>query len=138
MINYSKVDEKQLNALALAYMGDAVLETHIRHYLISEGKVRPQELHKQATSYVSAQAQAEVLQAMWDEGYLTEEETAVARRGRNAKSGSIPKNTDLATYRMSTAFEAMLGYLYFAGRQERVNEIIAFAIDKTQERGQSL
>ncbi|WP_298788756.1 Mini-ribonuclease 3 [uncultured Marinococcus sp.] len=138
MINYSKVDEKQLNALALAYMGDAVLETHIRHYLISEGKVRPQELHKQATSYVSAQAQAEVLRSMWEERYLTEEETAVARRGRNAKSGSIPKNTDLATYRMSTAFEAVIGYLYFAGRQERVNEIIAFAIDKTQERGQSL
>ena len=138
MLNYSKVDEKQLNALALAYMGDAVLETHIRHYLISEGKVRPQELHKQATSYVSAQAQAEVLRSMWEEGYLTEEETAVARRGRNAKSRSIPKNTDLATYRMSTAFEAVIGYLYFAGRQERVNEIIAFAIDKTQERGQSL
>ena len=138
MINYSKVDEKQLNALALAYMGDAVLETHIRHYLISEGKVRPQELHKQATSYVSAQAQAEVLRSMWEERYLTEEETAVARRGRNAKSGSIPKNTDLATYRMSTAFEAVIGYLYFAGRQERVDEIIAFAIDKTQERGQSL
>ncbi|GEK59700.1 ribonuclease III [Marinococcus halophilus] len=138
MINYSKVDEKQLNALALAYMGDAVLETHIRHYLISEGKVRPQELHKQATSYVSAQAQAEVLRAIWDEGYLTEEETAVARRGRNAKSGSLPKNADLATYRMSTAFEAVLGYLYFAGRQERVSEIIAFAIDKIQERGRSL
>ena len=66
-------------------------------------------LHKEATNYVSAKAQSMIVHRMIDEQYLTEEEHAVFRRGRNAKSGSVPKNTDVQTYRNSSGFEAVLG-----------------------------
>ncbi|MCD8502807.1 MAG: Mini-ribonuclease 3 [Bacillaceae bacterium] len=119
------IDLKQLNALALAYMGDSVLDTYVRYHLIAAGKVRPQSLHKEATNYVSAKAQAVVVNRLLTGDFLDEEEVAVLMRGRNAKSGSIPKNTDLQTYRLSTAFEALLGYLYLLNRYERLNELVS-------------
>ncbi|RSL29743.1 ribonuclease III [Salibacterium salarium] len=131
----TKVDARQLNALALAYMGDAVYDQHIRHYLIATGRVRPHLLHRSATSFVSAYAQAAVMHALLDSGMLMEGEEAVARRGRNAKSGTVPKNTDQNTYRYSTAFEALLGYLYFLGEAERLEQIIGYAIE-TLERSE--
>ena len=108
----NKVNEKQLNSFALAYMGDAVFETYVRHHLIAKGASKATSLHNEATRYVSAKAQASVLHQMIEEGFFLEEEIAIVKRGRNAKSGTIPKNTDVQTYRYSTAFEALLGYLY--------------------------
>lgn len=126
------IDVKQLNALALAYMGDSVLEIAIREHLLRNGKVKPNILHREATHYVSAKAQAQVVRKMIDEEYFTEEELAVLRRGRNAKSGSIPKNTDVQTYNYSSAFEAVIGYLYLLGQQERVAGIIEYAIQTVE------
>ncbi|WP_314733337.1 Mini-ribonuclease 3 [Anaerobacillus sp. CMMVII] len=120
----SKIDLQQINALALAYMGDSILDTYVRYRLIASGKVRPHQLHKKATEYVSAKAQAEVLNCLLANGFLTEEEMAVAMRGRNSKPGNVRKNTDLQTYRMSTAFEALIGYLYLLDKYERLDEII--------------
>ncbi|WP_100405975.1 Mini-ribonuclease 3 [Bacillus solitudinis] len=117
-------DLRQLNALALAYMGDAVLDTYVRYYLIAKGKVRPNRLHTEATKYVSAKAQADVLHFLSEEGFFSEEEEALIKRGRNAKSGTIPKNTDAATYSYSTAFEALLGFLYLQEKQGRLDEIM--------------
>ena len=122
------MDVKQLNALALAYMGDAVYEQAVREHLLRSGRVKPNVLHRAATKYVSAKSQATILQEMMAEDYLTEEETAIMRRGRNAKSGSIPKNTDVGTYKNSSGFEAILGYLYLLGRTERTEEIIVESI----------
>lgn len=122
-------DVKQLNALALAYMGDAVLEQRIREHLLFAGRVKPNTLHKEATKYVSAKAQATVVLRMLREGFLTEEEVAVFKRGRNAKSGSVPKNTDVQTYRNSSGFEAVLGSLFLAEQKERANEIIDYCIE---------
>ena len=122
-------DVKQLNALALAYMGDAVLEQRIREHLLIMGRVKPNTLHKEATKYVSAKAQANVVHQMMDENFLTEEELAVFRRGRNAKSGSVPKNTDVRTYRNSSGFEAVLGYLFLLHQHDRANDIITRAIE---------
>lgn len=119
-----KIDEKQLNSLALAYMGDAVLEIYVRRHLLYSGKVRPNHLHREATKYVSAKGQAKVVHVLIEEDFFTAEEFAVMKRGRNAKSGTIPKNTDVQTYRYSTGFEAVLGYLYLAGKEERLEEII--------------
>jgi Uncharacterized protein conserved in bacteria len=85
-------------------------------------------LHKEATNYVSAKAQSMVVHRLIEEHYLTEEELAVFKRGRNAKSGSVPKNTDVQTYRNSSGFEAVLGSLYLTKQIERVNEIIDYAI----------
>ncbi|MEK5233926.1 Mini-ribonuclease 3 [Lysinibacillus sp. FSL K6-0232] len=126
-------DIKQLNALALAYMGDAVLEQKVREHLLRSGRVKPNTLHREATHYVSAKAQSMVVHRMMDENYLTEEELAVFRRGRNAKSGSVPKNTDVQTYRNSSGFEAILGNLYLLNELERVYEIIAYAIQIVEE-----
>ena len=123
----------QLNALALAYMGDAVLEQRIREHLILSGRAKPNTLHKEATSYVSAKAQSMIVHRMMDEQFLTEEELATFRRGRNAKSGSVPKNTDVRTYRNSSGFEAILGSLYLSGALERVNEIIDYAIQIVEQ-----
>jgi ribonuclease III family protein len=121
-------DVKLINALALAYMGDAVLEQKIREHLIRSGRAKPNTLHKEATKYVSAKAQSHIVHVMMDENFLTEEEMAVFKRGRNAKSGSVPKNTDVRTYRNSSGFEAVLGYLYLRKQIERAHEIMDYAI----------
>jgi ribonuclease III family protein len=134
------MDVKQLNALALAYMGDAVYEQAVREHLLRSGRVKPNVLHREATKYVSAKSQAAVLQEMLESDYLTEEEAAVMRRGRNAKSGSIPKNTDVGTYKNSSGFEAVLGFLYLLGRTERTEEFIieSIRIIETVKEGETL
>jgi ribonuclease III family protein len=134
------MDVKQLNALALAYMGDAVYEQAVREHLLRSGRVKPNVLHREATKYVSAKSQAAVLQEMLASDYLTEEEAAVMRRGRNAKSGSIPKNTDVGTYKNSSGFEAVLGFLYLLGRTERTEEFIieSIRIIETVKEGETL
>ncbi|MDW0113406.1 Mini-ribonuclease 3 [Sporosarcina saromensis] len=140
MYTLRDIDVKQLNALALAYMGDAVYEQAIREHLLRSGRVKPNILHKEATKYVSAKAQAASVKMMQQDGFLTEEEEAVLRRGRNAKSGSVPKNTDVVTYNHSSGFEAVLGYLHLLGKHERVEEIITKTvqfIEKPNEEGAS-
>ncbi|GAE26012.1 ribonuclease III family protein [Halalkalibacter wakoensis JCM 9140] len=124
----ANTDLTQLNALALAYMGDSVLDMYVRYYLIAKGTVRPHRLHVEATKYVSAKSQAYIMGKLIEEGFLTDDEIAVFKRGRNAKSGSVPKNTDLHTYRYSTGFEAMLGYHYFQGEHDRLDEIMKKAV----------
>ncbi len=126
--NLRDIDVKQLKALALAYMGDAVYEQAIREHLLRSGRVKPNVLHREATHYVSAKSQAAILKMMQASGFLTEEEEAVMRRGRNAKSGSVPKNTDVVTYNYSSGFEAVIGYLHLLGKTERVQEIIGESI----------
>ena len=138
MLSYSqKVDEKQLNSLALAYMGDAVFEKYVRLHLLQSGRVRPNKLHKEATRYVSAKAQANIIHAFIENQLLSEEEIAVVKRGRNAKSGSVPKNTDVQTYRYSTAFEALIGYLFLGGNEKRLEELIEAAFAIIDEGGSS-
>ncbi|MED4891452.1 MULTISPECIES: Mini-ribonuclease 3 [Heyndrickxia] len=127
------LDPKQLNSLALAYMGDAVYEEYIRHHVLLQGKTKPNRLHREAIRFVSAKAQAQVLKQMMNEDLLTEEETAIVRRGRNAKSGTVPKNTDVQTYRHSTAFEALIGYHYLSGSRERMEALIEKAIDIVED-----
>jgi len=125
MLDYeNNIDAKQLNGLALAYMGDAVFESYVRRHLLYSGKVRPNQLHRLATRYVSAKSQCRILFRMMDEKLLNEEESAVVLRGRNAKSGTVPKNTDVQTYRYSTAFEALMGFLFLEGRIERLEELV--------------
>lgn len=115
---------KQLNALALAYMGDAVLEVFVRKLLLRKGHVRPQLLHERAKHYVSAKAQADALDLLTAKHFFNDEEHAILRRGRNAKQGAVPKHTNVKTYRQSTALEALIGYHYLLKNDERMNEII--------------
>jgi len=125
-------DAKQFNGLALAYMGDAVYEVYIRHFLLSKGNVKPHILHRLSKEFVSAKAQAAHLEQLMNNQLFSQEELAVIKRGRNAKSGTVPKNTDVQTYRHSTAFEALIGYLYLQGNIERINEIIGFIIEEKE------
>ncbi|WP_151680351.1 Mini-ribonuclease 3 [Weizmannia acidilactici] len=127
-------DPKQLNSLALAYMGDAVYEEYIRHHVLLQGKTKPNQLHRDAVHFVSAKAQAAILKHLMDGQLLTEEEIAVVKRGRNAKSGTVPKNTDVQTYRHSTAFEALIGYHYLSGNRERMETLIEKAIKIAEEK----
>ncbi len=110
-----------LPALVLAYIGDAVYELYVRKYLVASGFVKVDALHKQAVKFVNAATQARMLHALAEK--LSEDEAAVVRRGRNAKSGSAPKNISMINYRHGTAFESLIGYLYLAGREDRIEEI---------------
>ncbi|GCF94202.1 mini-ribonuclease 3 [Enterococcus florum] len=126
-------DYKQLSGLTLAYVGDAIYETYIRDFLVRSGQTRPNKLHHMATRYVSAKAQADLIRQMEAEELLTEEEMAIYRRGRNAKSYTSAKNTDIMTYRMSTGFEAVMGYLHLLEEKDRVEELITWCIKKVGE-----
>ena len=123
---------KQMNALALAYMGDVVYELAVRKRLLETGLTRPNDLHRGAVRYVNARAQANVVTHWLETDVLTEEEQAVVRRGKNAKSGSIPKRVDVHTYRYSTAFEALIGYIYLTERRDRLEELIKQAFERLE------
>ncbi|WP_050613613.1 Mini-ribonuclease 3 [Bacillus testis] len=132
-MEYKEIKPMELNSLALAYMGDAVYETYIRHHLLLKGGVKPNQLHRESTRFVSAKAQSKVIHFFLEEESLSEEEQGVVRRGRNAKSGSVPKNTDVQTYNYSTAFEALIGYLFLSGRVERMENLIKRSIEFIEE-----
>lgn len=117
-----------LSPLALAYVGDAVWELYARNHVLARGIRRPKELHRAATHYVSAAAQARLTAEMWET--LTEEEQAMIRRGRNAKSGHVRKNADVLDYRHSTGFEALIGYLYGSGKIERLEQVCHLALER--------
>ena len=119
---YTPANPGLLSPLALAYIGDAVHEMYIRQYLISLPNHRPHHLHRQATQYVSAKAQALALK-IWIP-LLTAEELDIAKRGRNAKSGTTAKNADILEYRHSTAFECLIGYLYYKQQYERLRILL--------------
>lgn len=120
-----------INPVVLAYMGDAVFELLVRQYLISLPNHKSHHLHREATKFVSAKGQKRTL-ARWEPN-LTEEEADIVRRGRNSNSGSAPKNADLADYRLATALESLVGYLYFEGRISRLNELFAIAIGEQEQ-----
>ncbi|MFC0190591.1 Mini-ribonuclease 3 [Fictibacillus aquaticus] len=126
-------DVKQLSGMTLAYMGDAVMEQYVREHLIMSGQVKPNMLHRLATSHVSAKSQAKLLTKLQEENFFTEEEQAVIRRGRNANQGSVPKNTDIHTYRHATALEAIIGFLYLTGEKERLDELMSSIFAQSEE-----
>ncbi len=112
------VDPREYSSLALAHIGDAVFEVLVRLVVLTDGNAPVNKLHKKARNIVNAKAQAEMYYRIKDT--LTEEEEAVFRRGRNAKSFTVPKNADLMDYRHATGLEALFGYLYLKGEKERM------------------
>lgn len=117
--------------IALAYIGDAVYEVAVRQYLLSKANMRPNHLHRSATKLVSAKAQSRILTSI--EAELTEEEQDVVRQGRNAKSGSVPKNADVLEYRHATAFECLVGYLYSSSQHDRMIQLIGLGIELAEQ-----
>ncbi|MGL4522815.1 MAG: Mini-ribonuclease 3 [Bacilli bacterium] len=110
-------------------MGDAVYEVHVRHHLLQKGAIRPKDLHKAAIGFVSAKAQAGIAHYFLQNEILTPAEERELMRGRNAKSGSVPKNTDATVYRYGTAFEALLGFVYLSEDETRLVELMNMAIE---------
>jgi len=116
------VPVEQLSPLVLAQLGDAVYELHIRSKLVQKKVTTPHKLHVQTVRYVKAQAQAKAL-AVW-QPFLKAEEEVIVRRGRNAKAGHQPKNVSVADYKQSSAFEALIGYLYLKREDSRLQELL--------------
>lgn len=106
---------------------------YIRRHLIFQGQTKPNQLHRQATRYVSAKAQAALVQAMLEGQLLTEKEEEIYKRGRNASSHTKAKNTDVITYKMSTGFEAVLGYLHMTDQVSRMEELIDWCIKEVEK-----
>ena len=124
--NFEYAAAGSYSPLVLAYMGDAVYERYIRSMLVSKANTQVNKLHKEATKYVKAKAQSELVEKIMDK--LTEEEVAIYKRGRNAHSYTSAKNADIVDYRRATGFEALIGYLYCMGREQRIQQLLEQAV----------
>ena len=128
----SSKDWKLYSPLTLAYLGDAVYEMVIRTICVKRTNMQTQKLHRKVTGYVSAKAQAKMMDALI--GELTEEEESIYRRGRNSKPYTKAKNASMEEYLKATGFEALVGYLYLQKEYERMNALIAHGIEALQEK----
>jgi len=117
----------------LAFIGDAVFNLFIRERLIMNKKGTSHQLHILATDYVKASSQSKISKALMDS--FTEEEAYIFRRGRNAKSTTIPKNAEVQDYKYATGFEALLGYLYLTKQNERLYQLMEQAADIIEAHG---
>ena len=117
-----KQDINMLSPLVWAYVGDAVYELYIRTFLVNKSNAKPHKLHIESIKYVKAKAQADILKEISSE--LSSEELDIVRRGRNTENHHVAKNADVADYAQSTGFEALIGYLYLTGKEERLKEIL--------------
>ncbi len=125
--NLPLVDMKTYSPLTLAYIGDSIYDLIIRTLVVESGNAPVNKLHKQVTRQVQATAQAELFHKI--EGQLTEEELAVYKRGRNAKSFTSAKNAGIVEYRTATGLEALIGYLYLTDQISRILELIKPALN---------
>lgn len=117
---------RQLSPLILAYVGDAVYEIFVRTLIVTKHNVSVNKLHSKSVNYVKAKAQSDAVHKIIE--YLTPEERDIIRRGRNAKSGTLPKHADIDEYRYATGLEALIGFLYLSGKDARLVEILEVCI----------
>lgn len=116
-----------LPPLTLAYIGDAVYELWVRRYLVLKGITRVNELHHTAIKYVNAGTQSKLVGCL--EPFLDRDEARILRRGRNTKSGRQPKNAEMIDYRRATGLEALVGYLYFLNKQDRLDQVFSLLVE---------
>lgn len=123
----------QLNTSTLAYVGDAAYELTIRQYLAENRRFDASKLHHEAIAFVSSTGQALIAKTFLAEGILTEEEEKLLKRARNHRTTSRPRNADPKEYKLATGFEALMGFLYLAGEEERLELLGEKAIDIIKE-----
>lgn len=116
----------QYSPLVFAYVGDAVFEVFVRTMLIHESNSPVNKLHKRSTELVKAKTQCSIIHRITDS--LSQAEQDIVRRGRNAKSGTIPKNANVSEYKYATGFEALIGYLYLKNEHQRLFQILTMAV----------
>ena len=122
-------DVRAYSPLTLAYIGDAIYDLVIRSVVVERANRSANDLHKKTTRYVKAEAQAKMILALLEE--LTEEEEAVYKRGRNAKSYTTAKNASMSDYRKATGFEALMGFLYLTNQMDRLLYLVKRGIELT-------
>ena len=125
-----EVDVRAYSPLTLAYIGDAIYDVIIRTVVVERANRGANELHKKTSSFVKAQTQAMMIEALLP--VLSDEEEAVYKRGRNAKSYTSAKNASIADYRKATGFEALIGYLYLMDNMPRILELIKEGLAKLE------
>ena len=126
-----EVDIHTYSPLTLAYIGDSIYDLIIKSLVINQGNKQVNKLHKETSSFVQASAQSLMMRAMQE--HQTEEEHAVYKRGRNAKSVSPAKNQSITDYRRATGFEALLGYLYLKKDWKRLLDLVKIGLDSIQK-----
>ena len=119
------------SSLTLAYVGDAIYEVFIRTKLTEHGDKKVNRLHKEAKNFVSAKAQSQIVEAILDT--FTPDETDIFKRGRNTKVNTKAKNADFKEYHNATGLEALFGYLYLCGNQERLTELMEASYQVAKE-----
>lgn len=122
-----EVDIKTYSPLALAYIGDGIYDLIIRSIVVGKGNTSANQLHRRTSRLVKASAQSEMIEVLLP--VLTQEEEAVYKRGRNAKSPTMAKNATMSDYRRATGFEALMGYLYLKGQMERILELVSIGLE---------
>lgn len=132
LLGIGEVDIRLYSPLALAYIGDAVYDLVIRTKIVCDGNAPVNSLHKGATHYVSATAQADTMKLIEDS--LTEVELLYYKRGRNAKPQTTAKNASFGEYRIATGFECLIGYLYLTEQFERIIEVVKLGLVKMGEK----
>ncbi len=130
-LKLQKIDLRTYSPLVLAYIGDAVYELLVRTKVVNAGSMQVSKMHKRSAELVKAHTQAELVHVLEEE--LTEEEVAVYKRGRNAKTVTMAKHATMADYRAATGFEALVGYLYLAGRYDRLLRLVHDGLEKMGE-----
>ena len=131
VLEMKEVEPEGYSPLTLAYIGDSIYDLIIKTKVISEGNKQVKKLHQETSSMVQASAQSEMMRAL--QPLLTEEEHAVYRRGRNAKSVSPAKNQSVTDYRRATGFEAVMGYLYLKKDYARMMELVKMGLKSLEE-----
>lgn len=130
MIEFTK-KPNEYNPLVLAYIGDSLYDVYVRSRIIAEhGGLNANKMHIMSTKFVKAHGQSEAVSVIMDR--LDENELAAYKRGRNAKSYTVPKNADVGEYRRATGFEALMGWLYISGREDRMNELMEISFDAVE------
>ncbi len=127
ILNLPERDWSQYSPLTLAWIGDTVYDLIIRTVLLKRGMMQPDKLHRRASKIVNARAQSELMKKIRDQ--LTDRETSIYRRGRNAKPAHKAKNSDMKDYLEATGFECLIGYLYLTRQNSRIMELIMSAGD---------
>lgn len=126
------VNPRELSSSALAYLGDSVIEICVRRFLVSAGISHSAELNSLALNFVRASAQSEAVKLILP--MLTEDEEGAFRRGRNMGHSSSPKSATVGQYRAATGMEALFGWLYIQGMQDRIDELFAVAYKEQIEK----
>ena len=130
LFQMEEVDIREYSPLTLAYIGDCVYDLVIRSLVINAGNKQVNKLHQETSSFVQASTQSLMMRTMQE--HLTEEEHAVYKRGRNAKSVSPAKNQSITDYRRATGFEALLGYLYLKKDYKRMLDLVKIGLDSLE------